>query len=155
VNRATGRRSKDRAEVPPLGDVLEFMRMIWAIDHGLQRTSKQMAATLGITGLQHLAIRLVGRFPGISAGQLADILYIHPSTLTGVIQRLERQGLIGRRTDPRDGRRVVLGLTEKGRHLDVGARDTVESAVRDALATLPKSRVETAREVLRTLVKAL
>jgi hypothetical protein len=35
-----------------LGETLEFMRLLWAIDHGLQRRSKQLASTLGVTGPQ-------------------------------------------------------------------------------------------------------
>ena len=104
------------------------MRLIWAIDHGLQTTSKRMHRTLGATGPQRLVIRIVGKFPGASAGQLADILHIDPSTLTGVLQRLARRGLLARRRDPRDGRRVLLTLTAKGRALDVPAAGTVETA---------------------------
>ena len=74
------------------------MRLLWAVDHGLQRRSKRMAATLGVTGPQRLVIRIVGRFPGISAGRLASILHLHPSTLTGILRRLERGGC------SRDGR---------------------------------------------------
>ena len=65
--------------MPPLGEVLDFMRMLWSIDHGLQTTSKRMEATLGVTGLQRMVLRLVGRFPGISAGHLARILHVHVS----------------------------------------------------------------------------
>ena len=76
--------------MPPLGEQLEFMRLLWAIDHGLQTRSKRMAAALGVTGPQRLVIRIVGRFPGVSAGQLARILHLDPSTLTGILRRLER-----------------------------------------------------------------
>lgn len=155
MSRTTGRRSGDTAPLPPLGDVLEFMRVIWAIDYQLQRTSKRMATTLGVTGLQRLAIRIVGRFPGISAGQLAAILYAHPSTLTGVLRRVERRGLLTRRADPRDGRRVVLGLSEKGRQLDRLAGDTIEAAVHEALAALPGGKVRAAQEVLGALTTVL
>ena len=68
-----------------LGDVLEFMRTLWALDHGLQLRSKRMERHLGITGPQRLVLRIVGRFPGISAGEVASIMEVHPSTLTGVL----------------------------------------------------------------------
>ena len=63
------------------------MRLLWAVDHGLQTRSKRMAVGLGITGPQRLVLRIVGRFPGISAGQLSRILHLDPSTLTGILRR--------------------------------------------------------------------
>jgi len=42
----------------PVGDAIDFLRLIWAVDHALQRRSKSMAATLGITGPQRLVIRI-------------------------------------------------------------------------------------------------
>ena len=140
---------------PALGPVLDFMRLIWAIDHALQRTSKRMASTLGVTGPQRLVIRIVGRFPGIAAGRLAEILHIHPSTLTGVLKRLERQELIRRRPDPRDGRRSLLGLTGKGRQLNVEVEGTIESVVQHALTDISPSKLVAAQEVLGRLARAL
>ena len=74
---------------PKLGKPLEFMRSLWALDHALQSRSKAMAAALGVTGPQRMVVRLVGRFPDIAAGSLAELLMVHPSTLTGIVQRLE------------------------------------------------------------------
>lgn len=145
----------EQEPLPPLGDVLEFMRVLWALDHGLQRRSKRMAATLGITGPQRLAIRVIGRWPRVSAGKLAEILHLHPSTLTGVLDRLVAAGLVERSRDPDDLRRMLLTLTPKGRRADAATEGTVEAAVRRVLARLPPARVEAARELLRALAGAL
>lgn len=141
--------------VPPLGEQLEFMRLLWAITHGLQTHSKLMAATLGITGPQRLVIRIVGRFPGASPGALARILHLDPSTLTGVLRRLEAAGLLNRRPDPRDGRRVVLRLTAAGRRVDVLTSGTIESAMGGLLRKIPRRRLEAAREVLGVIADGL
>ncbi len=144
-----------RPALPPLGEVLDFMRLIWRLDHALQRTSKRMQASLGVTGPQRLVMRIAGRFPGIPAGQLAEILHVHPSTLTGVLKRLERRGLVARRRDPRDLRRALIGLTAEGRRLEADLEGTVESAVRDAIEELPDGAVRHAAEVLRLLAARL
>jgi MarR family transcriptional regulator, organic hydroperoxide resistance regulator len=149
-----------QAAAPPdklsrLGEVLEFMKLLWAVDHGLQSASKRMEAKMGVTGPQRLVIRILGRYPGISAGQLADILQLHPSTLTGVLKRLQERGVIERRTDPNDGRRALLGLTARGRELDSLRAGTVESAVRQALKALPRRKLEATQDVLAALAKAL
>jgi DNA-binding MarR family transcriptional regulator len=129
--------------------------LLWAVDHGLQKRSKRMAAVLGVTGPQRLVVRIVGRFPRISAGQLAGILHLHPSTLTGILRRLERRGLLTRHRDPRDGRRVALGLSATGRRLDVEASGTIESVMKGVLATLPRQDTLATRRVLMALTEQL
>jgi DNA-binding MarR family transcriptional regulator len=145
--------SADKAS--PVDEVLEFMRLLWAVDHELQSTSKRMELTLGVTGPQRLVVRMVGRFPGVTAGRLAQLLHLHPSTLTGILKRLERNGLVKRGSDPHDGRRALLFLTEAGRARDVPATDTVEAAVQRALSRMSKARLEGAQEVLTALAEEL
>lgn len=142
-------------EEPRLGKVLDFMRLLWAVDHGLQSGSKRMEATIGVTGPQRLVMRIVGKFPGISAGEIADVLHVHPSTLTGVLKRLERRGILERQTDSRDARRALFRLTARGEQLNSVRAGTVEAAVRRALAQLPPARLAAAQEVLETLVREL
>jgi DNA-binding MarR family transcriptional regulator len=126
------------------------MRLLWAVDHGLQSTSKRMNRDLGVTGPQRLVIRVVGRFPGISAGELASVLHVHPSTLTGVLARLIERRLLSRTPHPHDRRRTLLRLTEQGRRLDKLNAGTVESAVRQALrATSPADHAAAGRLLAR------
>lgn len=148
-------RPMSKSDPSALGDVLEFMQLLWSVNHGLEATSKRMETTLGVTGPQRLVLRVVGRFPGISAGALAETLRMHPSTLTGVLRRIERRGLVTRKADPADGRRALFTLTAAGRVLDKTRRGTVEAAVTRALARLPVTRIRAARDVLQGLAGAL
>ena len=135
---------------PPLGAVLDFMRLLWAVDHALQTASKRMEASFGVTGPQRLVLRIVGRFPGIAAGRVAEILHVHPSTLTGILKRLEGRGLLQRRSDPRDARRALFSLTGKGKKLDVLRTGVVEQAVRKVLTGAPE-KVASTQEILAAL----
>lgn len=139
------------APAQPLGEVLDFLRLLWRLDHALQRRSKRMEATLGLTSPQRLVVRIVGRFPGIPAGHLAELLHVHPSTLTGVLQRLDRQGLVRRRADPRDRRRSLLSLTDAGRRIDVETEGTIEAAVQRAIRRVSPAVLRAAGEVLSVL----
>ena len=145
----------DPATRLPLGEVLEFLRLLWEVDHALQRASKSMDDAFGVTGPQRLVVRVVGRFPGIPAGQLAAALRIHPSTVSDVVQRLERRGLIQRTRDPRDGRRILLGLTERGRRVDSESVGTIEGAVKQTLAELSSEELRGARAALTALANTL
>jgi DNA-binding MarR family transcriptional regulator len=138
-----------------LGPVLEFMRGLWALDHALQSASKRMEARLRITAPQRLVVRIVGRYPGISAGELSEILHLHPSTLTGILRRLGEHGVVDRQADPDDARRALLFLTAKGRSVDALRNGTVEAAVRRALGRVRPAAVQHAREVAEALASEL
>ncbi len=138
-----------------LGPVLEFMRTLWALDHALQSASKRMESRLRITAPQRLVIRILGRYPGISAGELSEILHLHPSTLTGILKRLGDRGLLERRRDPADARRALFSLTAKGRTVDDLRSGTVEAAVRRALTRVRPATVQHAREVAEVLAAEL
>jgi DNA-binding MarR family transcriptional regulator len=138
-----------------LGEVIEFMRLLWAVDHGLSASSKQMDAQFGVTGPQRLVIRIVARHPGISAGRLAELLHVHPSTLTGILGRLVERNVLTRKADPGDARRALFSLTAQGKKLDEVRTGTAEAKVRRALAKLPEREVEAARRVLGALAEAL
>src|SRR3982751_6069754 len=124
----TDTREGDADRGPPLGAVLDFMRLLWAVDHALQLASKRMEANFGMTGPQRLVVRIVGRFPGIAAGHVAEILHVHPSTLTGILKRLEARAIVPRKPDPRDARRALFALTPRGRKVDQLKTGTVELA---------------------------
>jgi MarR family transcriptional regulator, organic hydroperoxide resistance regulator len=141
---------EDDDKGPPLGAVLDFMRLLWAVDHSLQSASKRMEASYGVTGPQRLVVRIVGRFPGIAAGRVAEILHVHPSTLTGILKRLEARGILQRRSDPRDARRALFGLTPKGRKLDSLRTGIVEQAVRRVLSS-DAQKVIASQEILAAL----
>lgn len=140
---------------PALGEVLDFLALVWAVDHGLRRASKKMQATVGITGEQRLVLRIIGKFPGIPAGHLARLLHVHPGTLTGMIDRLVRRGLVRRRADPHDGRRSLLGLTEKALPYQSESSGLVEAAVRRVLESAAPEKVRATREVLESILDVL
>jgi MarR family transcriptional regulator, organic hydroperoxide resistance regulator len=138
-----------------LPEVLEFMQVLWRLVHGLEQRSKQMAARTGITGPQRLVIRLVGLDPRISASALAARLHVHPSTVTGVLGRLERQGLLSRRPYARDRRRTELTLSARGRRVNRMRADTAEATIGGALRRLSARDRTSARRALAAIAARL
>ena len=135
----------------PLGPPLEFLERVWALNHFLERVSARMDRVLGVTARQRLVVRCVGKFPGMTAGQLATTLRVDPGTGSASLKRLEEKGVIERRRDPRDKRRVTLGLTAKGRALDQPTANTVEHAVDRLLASVGARDIALVMEVLDRL----
>jgi DNA-binding MarR family transcriptional regulator len=138
---------------PP--DPFEFMRLLWALDHALQSRSKRMWSSLGVTGPQRLVIRAVGRQPGMSAGELAALLHLHPSTLTGVLSRLVDHRLLNRVGDPADSRRALFRLTARGQRVNRVNAGTIEGAIRRVIGGQSAGRVAIAAEILSDLGTAL
>jgi MarR family transcriptional regulator, organic hydroperoxide resistance regulator len=135
--------------------VLEFLRLMWAVDHQLQSMSKRMLADLGLTGPQRLAVRFIGLQPGLAAGQLAGLLHLDPGTVTGILRRLEAARLITRERDATDSRRVCLTLTKRGQAINRRRTGTIEFAVRRALGAVSAADERAARRVLKLLAAEL
>jgi DNA-binding MarR family transcriptional regulator len=134
-----------------LDDVLDFMGLIWAIDHELERVSKRMELRLGLTIPQRMSLLLIGRKPGVLASELADVLHLHRGTLSGVLHRLQAAGYVERTVDVRDGRRAGLVLTDAGRAMNQRRSGTFEGAVRRLLASVSAGDRSAAERVLTAL----
>lgn len=139
----------------PIGETLLFMHSLWELSHALQVASKRMARTLGVTGPQRLVIRILGQSPNITARELATTLGIHPSTLTGVLARLEKSGFIARKVDAADRRRARFELTAAGHRVDREKKGTIEAAVRRAMERAGTANIARSSETLSLLVTEL
>jgi len=135
--------------------VLGFMRALWEVDHSLATASKRMKRTLGVTGHERLVLRIVGEIPGVTPGELAELMHLDPSSLTGLLHRLVRRKLVARRPDPEDARKAHLVLTAEGAAHDRARTGTVEAAVQAALDVLAPRDVATAVVVLGAISRAL
>lgn len=153
--RARAARAAGARDPGALGVALDFMRLLWAVDHGLHLRSKRMESELGVTGMQRVVIRLIGRYPDIAAGRLAELVHVHPSTLTGVLRRLEGRRLVHRERDPEDARRTRFVLLPAGEAIDATHAGTVEAAVRRALARLSPEVIDASRQVLAAVAEEL
>lgn len=115
----------------------------------------RMESALGVTAQQRMMLRVIGRFPGISGGEVARLLHVDAGTISAAVRRLEARGLVKRKQDAEDRRRVTLVLTAQGRRLDVPTEGTVESAMEAVLAVTTEPQREVVRVVLEQLVEAL
>ena len=115
-----------------------------------------MEDTLGISGPQRFALRMIGVQPGTTPGDLAAVLHLHPSTVTGILQRLEARRLVRRRSSVKDGRVTHLHLTAAGARANrPSIPGTIELAARATLARCPIASRRAAADVLNHFTREL
>jgi MarR family transcriptional regulator, organic hydroperoxide resistance regulator len=76
-------------------------------------------AELGLHAGQEMVLIELFEQDGLRGGELAERLGVEPPTVTKMLRRLEKCGLVERRQDPRDARSFRVYLTVEGRSLEV------------------------------------
>ena len=94
--------------------ISETMQSLRRIFKAIQDYSQEVSNSFGITGPQLWALKIVSQHAGLALGDLSRKMYLHPSTVTGVIDRLESKGYVVRDRDSADRRVVKVNLTPCG-----------------------------------------
>jgi DNA-binding MarR family transcriptional regulator len=84
--------------------------------HRLTRRLRQQTTDDGLTLTQLSALSVIWREGPLTAGDLAAKEQVRPPSITRVLIGLEALGLIQRAENPRDGRQVLVRITEAGEH---------------------------------------
>lgn len=85
------------------------------IVRGAEFAAKDLARTAGLTASQMVVLQIIGRHGEPSAGTIAEQARLSQATVTALLDKLEMKGLIARRRDEEDRRRVAVTLTPPGR----------------------------------------
>jgi len=83
---------------------------------------------------QYRALGFVYRNEGASLSKLADHVGLTLSTMSTLVDGLATQGLVNRREDPEDHRRMTLTLTELGRNRHEAAREATLISLEEMLS---------------------
>src|SRR5262245_41892796 len=126
-------RKPHRAPRPTENALREMIRVFGLVE----RVMQPYFARFGISGSQWGVLRSLHRaeleqMPGLRLTDLSERLLIRPPSVTGVVDRLQRAGLVVRKGSPTDLRAKRVSLTQAGRHL-VEQVLTVHSAQIDAV----------------------
>lgn len=92
------------------------------------------------------------RTDDLRTAELGKLAGLEPSSMTGLLDRMERDGLVLRQTDPQDRRAQRIRLTELGR----GVRDPVlatrDRVMRSVFEGIDRQALEQSKEVLRSVL---
>lgn len=102
---------------------------LYAACHAMIRTYRPLLADTELTYPQYLTLLALWEDPEhpLAVGDIARRLHLEPSTLTPLLKRLETSGLVTRRRDPNDERRVLVAVTDDA------------MVLRDRVASVPQA----------------
>lgn len=115
-----------------------------------RRLTKGMAREVGLTGPQLTVVKLLESLGDLSLSSLSERIRAQNSTVTGIIDRMEREGLVVRERSKTDRRVVLIRLSDKGAELAREVRVEPMEIFRAALLGLDKRDLE---DLLRILGK--
>ncbi len=117
----------------------------------MKRRFEDEARLHGVTLPQWRALAEIHRSEAISQVALAGCIDTDPMTLSGILDRLEKRGLIVRFADPNDSRAKLARLTEAGQDLVTTARSLGRELYENALMGVPPAERDALAEALRRI----
>jgi MarR family transcriptional regulator for hemolysin len=117
----------------------------------MRRRFEEEASAHGFTLPQWRALAEIFRNEGIAQVSLAAALDVDQMTVSGIVSRLEKRGLIERYPDPDDSRAKLAKLTPAGLELVTGAKNVGRALYENALVGLSAAERETMTGGLRLI----
>lgn len=110
---------------------------------------------LGLMPAQFMCLLELWREDGRTQRELLELLDVEQATLANTLQRMERDGLISRKPDHRDGRAKRIHLTAKARALKQTATEAAQAVNDAALAGLSDGERAELLAAMRRVIAAL
>jgi homoprotocatechuate degradation regulator HpaR len=107
----------------------------------------------GLSDQQWRVLRVLGEHGTVETGRVAREAYILGPSLTGVLARMERDGLVRRERDPTDQRRTVVEATPKGRRMVERLSSTIENHYQWLEVSLGKDKLSHLYALLDELIE--
>ncbi len=134
----------------------DLLVALLVIQNAMQRRGDAFFQAFGLTDAQFNILNLIGLADGpLDQLALTERLLVGKSSVSIVLNRMVKAGLIQREEHARDRRRVVLNLTRKGRELWRKIAPRYERAVHEAFSALPRKRRDAFLDDLEALYAAL
>jgi DNA-binding MarR family transcriptional regulator len=133
--------------------VLDSVRLIVQT---LRISSRAAEREVGVSAAQLFVLtKLAAANKPLSVGDLAEHTLTHQSSVSVVVQKLERQGLVARTRSNDDARRVQLSLTPAARTLLRKAPQAAQDKILNAVAAMPAGRRKQLADLLTDLARRI
>jgi DNA-binding MarR family transcriptional regulator len=136
-------------------EVAEALQNVRALVEGLSKSAQGVESRTGVTNAQLFLLQQIRTGRHLTVNDLAARALTTQSTVSIVLSRLERKGLVKRTRSPVDRRSVVLQLTATGKRVLRRAPRAATSEVMGALARLTTAELHALSHGLRALGREL
>jgi DNA-binding MarR family transcriptional regulator len=121
--------------------ILGITQCLRRIVKSLQNYSQKVYSHFGITGPQLWVLKTIYQNGSLPLGELSKRMYLHPSTLTAAVDRLEKKGYVLRNRIEKDRRVINVQLTRKGSTLAKRAPKPIQGKMIYGLRKLKKDEL--------------
>ena len=135
--------------------ISEIMQSLRRIFKAIQDYSHEVSEKFGITGPQLWALKTISQNESLSLSDLGKRMYLHPSTITGVIDRLEKKRYVTRIRDQVDRRVIYVQLTAEGKRLAKRAPNPAQGKMIYGLRNLKRRELNLIYDSVGKLVKIM
>ena len=118
-----------------------------------RRLSRDESSRYGVTPTQLSVLKLLHEIGDLRLGDLSRRIQAQNSTVTGIVDRMEEAGLVGRERDAEDRRAWKIVLTARGRQVAQRADVRPWDTLRAALEALPRADKRKLIEILRQVAQ--
>ncbi|MGE5246982.1 MAG: MarR family winged helix-turn-helix transcriptional regulator [Verrucomicrobiota bacterium] len=132
--------------------VLDDLRRVFQVVHGYSKRAERVG---GLTGPQLWAVKVLSESSPVRVSDLARRMYLHPSTVVGILDRLEAVGLVLRTRSTEDRRVVTVSLTDRGKELVSKTPEVAQGLLLTGLKALPPRDLQAVEAGLSILVEVL
>lgn len=90
---------------------------LYSVSNLITRNYKPLLDELDLTYTQYIVMMVMWEKETVNEKELGEALMLKSNTLTPLIQKLKKKGYIKTKKDKKDGRYIIISLTEEGRDL--------------------------------------
>jgi DNA-binding MarR family transcriptional regulator len=132
-----------------------LLYIIKQVELAVRASLEETLRPVGLTVTQYTALTILERQPDLTSAELARNSFVTTQSMADMTAALLSAGLVERRRDPSDRRRLVLKLTPRGRRMLHRVEPSVTSLENRMVELLPTREVAQVREGLLAFRRAL
>ncbi|MBI3098132.1 MAG: MarR family transcriptional regulator [Planctomycetes bacterium] len=141
-----------RSRVPREQRIARIVQSLRRVFKAIHTYSRQALREFGVTGPQLWLLRTLEDTSPLTVGEIADRMYLHISTVSSVLDRLEERDFIARERDSADHRIVRVRLTGRGRALLRNAPEPAQGKLLHGLERLSGDEIARLHRAVEKLV---
>jgi len=140
---------------PPGSSDITLLYLIKQVELAIRSHLDVAVREVGLTVVQYTALTVLERRPGLTSAQLAKNSFVRAQTMAQVTTELEARGLVSRRVDSSNQRRLLLSVTDEGQEILDRVLPDVQGIEQQMLTELDVPEVRQLREALHSCRIAL